>query len=174
MFSFDDMIDDILREWVWRIPNPEKPDFKDPEHIYHLREAMLELDIPEEVVDEWINNVCTDELKEQDEDEDEDSSDSEPDKESEPPEDDKEQEDDSEQEEPEDDKDSADQEDDKDSADDEEMEPEKTPDELDAERMAADVPEDQIITVGGKTYRLDMLSDLEIEQLKKKKKEVGE
>ena len=142
---FDELIDDILREWVWRLANPTKPDINNPEHLYHLQEAMAELKLPNEFISEYISNL---QRNEADKEEKEKPVEKEEPKKPVPPR-------------------PPEKEDSKDDKEDDESKPETT----DAEKMKDDASDEDIISFGGKTYRLDMLSDLEIEDLKKKKKE---
>ena len=50
------LLDKILTEWAYRVhdgmPNP-----KNPLHIVHLKESMKWLQIPETVIDGFVNNL---------------------------------------------------------------------------------------------------------------------
>lgn len=57
--DINELINDILREWAWRLKDPTNYDFDNPEHMYHLREAMKELNLPTDFIDEYISNIAT-------------------------------------------------------------------------------------------------------------------
>jgi len=66
-----DLIDKILREWLWRIDDPSTPDVENPTHLYHLKEALEALDLPEEFITEFGGNLTEkDEDKKKDDGED--------------------------------------------------------------------------------------------------------
>ena len=59
MQHISEIIDDILVEWAYRVhdgmPNP-----KNTQHIQELRESMEELNLPNKVIYEVINNLIND------------------------------------------------------------------------------------------------------------------
>ena len=50
------LIDKILDEWSYRV-NDGMPNPKNPLHIVQLRESMEYLQIPETVIDGFVNNL---------------------------------------------------------------------------------------------------------------------
>jgi hypothetical protein len=51
------LIDTILLEWLWRIDDPTHPDLNNPTHLYHLREALIASDFDDELISEFIGNL---------------------------------------------------------------------------------------------------------------------
>ena len=58
------LIDKILTEWAYRV-HDGMPSPKNPLHIVHLREAMLDLKLPKEFITEYIQQLFEDDEKEQ-------------------------------------------------------------------------------------------------------------
>ena len=62
MKHISEIIEDILVEWAYRVhdgmPNP-----KNAQHIHELRESMEELNLPNKVIYEVINNLINEEQK---------------------------------------------------------------------------------------------------------------
>ena len=47
-----ELIDKILTEWSYRVYDG-MPDIKNPTHVYHLKEAMKKLNLPNSFINEY-------------------------------------------------------------------------------------------------------------------------
>ena len=56
MQHISEIIDDILVEWAYRV-HDGMPNMKNPSHILELRESMEELNIPNDVIYQVIQNL---------------------------------------------------------------------------------------------------------------------
>ena len=62
MKHISEIIEDILVEWAYRV-HDGKPNPKNPLHIVELRESMMKLNIPNDIIYKVIGNMITEEQK---------------------------------------------------------------------------------------------------------------